>query len=188
MPEVLVVCTANICRSPLAAVLLDSYLRTHLPPGVSVAVTSAGVRAREGHAATDHMVTIAQDWGLDLHAHQSRAVTAERAAAADLVITMERAHRDAIARLAPGLAERTFTLPELAALAEQVAPDSAQVPAGLPALVRRLHGARARVWAADGDVADPIGGPRAGYDATASELLAYVERIGPVLTAALART
>lgn len=187
MPEVLVVCTANICRSPMAAALLRAYVDAHAPDHAeALTVTSAGLHAREGHAATDHMRAIADQWGLDLDAHRSRRLTAQLATAATLVVTMERAHRDDVARLAPGLAQRTFTLPELGALVDHVpAPDGDVDGHGLDHLARALHHARARVWTDTDDVEDPFGGPVAGYHATATELVDHVERVGPAIVAHL---
>lgn len=181
MPEVLVVCTANICRSPMAAALLRSWVDHHAPHVADeLRITSAGVHARDGHAATPHMVAIADRWGLDLDGHRSRHLDVDRAVGADLVITMEAAHRDAVARLASGLGSRTFTLRELAELTEQVDPDDHH---DLDGWVRSLHAARPRVWVEITDVEDPYGGPAAGYEPTAAELTELVERIAPALTA-----
>ena len=72
MDEVLVVCTANICRSPMAEALLRAWLSHHAPTvAADVAVASAGVRARPGDPAAPHMMAIADRWGLDLHGHRS---------------------------------------------------------------------------------------------------------------------
>lgn len=180
MPEVLVVCTANICRSPMAAALLRSWIDHHAPHVADdLRITSAGVHARDGHPATAHMVAIADRWDLDLDAHRSRRLDADRASRAGLVITMEAAHRDAVARLTPGLAGRTFTLRELAELTDHVDPDE---HASLDDWVRGLHAARPRVWVEVTDVEDPYGGPAAGYEPTAAELTELVERVAPALT------
>ena len=186
MDEILVVCTANICRSPMAEALLRAWLSHHAPQvAADVVVSSAGVRARPGDPAAPHMLAIADRWGLDLHGHRSRPVTAELVTAAALVVTMEADHRDAVARLVPGAPARTFTLPELAALADHTAPPTADDPPGLAGLATRLHRARPRVWVDVPDVDDPYGGSASEYEVTAGELVALVERVGPPLAGAL---
>ena len=186
MDEVLVVCTANICRSPMAEALLRTWLAHHAPDVAdSVRVSSAGVRARDGDPAAPHMVAIADRWGLDLHDHRSRPATVDLATGATLVVTMEAAHRDAVARLATGLAARTFTLPELAELAAHAPTPDPDDGSGLTGLAQRLHRARPRVWVDAPDVDDPYGGAASGYELTAGELVALTERVGPALAAAL---
>ena len=56
-PEyVLIVCTANICRSPMAAALLRHALAAQAEPLRSLQVVSAGVAAREDEPATENSI------------------------------------------------------------------------------------------------------------------------------------
>jgi protein-tyrosine phosphatase len=111
--DVLVLCRANVARSPLAEVMLQAAL-----PGVNV--TSAGVRAREGYAAAEESQRLAAERGLDLSGHRSRAVTPELIARADLVLTMSESIRDLATPLAPRAAVKVFTLREFVRLTEQL--------------------------------------------------------------------
>jgi protein-tyrosine-phosphatase len=111
--DVLVLCRANVARSPLAEVMLQAAL-----PGVDV--TSAGVRAREGYAAAEESQRLAAERGLDLSGHRSRAVTPELIARADLVLTMSESHRDLATPLAPRAAAKVFTLREFVRLTENL--------------------------------------------------------------------
>jgi protein-tyrosine phosphatase len=115
--DVLVLCRANVARSPLADVLLQAAL-----PGVDV--SSAGVRARDGYAAAEESQRLAAERGLDLSGHRSRAVTQELIGRADLVLTMSEAHRDLATPLAPRAAAKVFTLREFVRLTEHLGPDS----------------------------------------------------------------
>jgi len=90
--RVLIVCTGNTCRSPMAAAALR---RTLGPEAERVIVESAGTSAGEGHAASDPSIRIAAASGVDLSEHRSRRVTSELLRAADLVLVMEPAHRAA---------------------------------------------------------------------------------------------
>lgn len=182
-PSILVVCTANICRSPMFEALLQAYLdRNADTAGTTVA--SAGTRARPDHAAASGMRRVASSWGLDLDGHRSRRVDHDIATGSDLVVTMEQAHSDAVSRLAPGLGSRTFLVTELDAIigAQTVAPADAD---GLAELVANWHAARARLSLDAPDVADPIGGSPQEYEQCAWQLARLTERLGPTLATAL---
>jgi protein-tyrosine phosphatase len=97
MYTVLMVCTGNICRSPMAAGLLHHYLPEDLKE--RVAVSSAGTHALHGHPAQDHAIEAMSQIGIDLRQHRARQITRDIARGADLVLTMEAAHRYAVKRL-----------------------------------------------------------------------------------------
>ncbi len=105
---VLLVCTGNTCRSPLAAGILKKMLSEAVVSGIAVA--SAGTAALEGMPATELAVKTASDWGIDLSGHRSRPVTDEIVAGADLILTMTPEHREEILLHDPAASERTFLL------------------------------------------------------------------------------
>jgi protein-tyrosine phosphatase len=145
MPNVLFVCTANICRSPVAEVLFADWLRRHAIPG-EWRVGSAGTWAEDGLPATSHSRSLLAQQGLDLSLHRARRVTAELLAETDLVLCMTGAHQEALRAEFPHLAARIHLLSAMA---------------GVPY-----------------DIADPYGGPRAGYAAMVAELRDLIERGG----------
>lgn len=156
--QVLVVCTANIARSPLAAAMLRREL------GADVEVTSAGTRARDGFPAAPESVRLGEERGLDLRDHRSRAVTPELVEASDLVLTMSERQRDAVGPMAPRTAGRVFAFREFDRLTGAV--DATAAPGGpIPERLRwwrdRAHLARPMAPRAKDreDVADPIGRP-----------------------------
>jgi len=106
--RVLVVCTGNTCRSPLAAAALLDELG---PDRERIEVQSAGTAAREGEAATSSSQAVAAADGLDLTAHRSRRLTPALARAADLILVMDREHARAVLALG-GDAQRTHVLHE----------------------------------------------------------------------------
>jgi protein-tyrosine phosphatase len=83
----LVMCHGNICRSPVAAGLLERALIR-----LGVDVRSAGFIGFNRPAPAD-AITAAHSVGIDLTAHRSRLVTAELARSADLIVVMEPAQR-----------------------------------------------------------------------------------------------
>jgi protein-tyrosine phosphatase len=105
--RVLVVCTGNTCRSPLAETLIRAALRSN-----DVTVTSAGTGAWEGAPASDGAYLVALENGLDLSGHHARLLTRELVASADLILTMSRHHAARVADL--GGAGRVHLLSEFA--------------------------------------------------------------------------
>lgn len=104
--NLLLVCTGNTCRSPMAEAIARDLLRGD---GDAV-VGSAGVSAGPGAAATPEAVAAAAELGLDLSGHRSRPLTAGSVAEADRILTMTAAHRDLVLRVAPEAAGRTSVL------------------------------------------------------------------------------
>ena len=97
MPEpagtIVVVCTANICRSPMAGKLLQHALAAEPPPLCDLRILSAGLAAARGEPATDHSVSALKKVGLDLSAHASRRLTQDLLDEALAVFCMTDTHR-----------------------------------------------------------------------------------------------
>ena len=136
--RILVVCTANICRSPLAELHLREVLTSG--PYASARITSAGVRGLEGEAmcATARQALDDPEHG---GRHIAREVSRDLVDDADLVLTMEKEQRGAIARLAPGQQGKVFTLREAVAMIEAIRADG-EVPDEVPELVERMRALR----------------------------------------------
>ncbi|WP_404423242.1 low molecular weight protein arginine phosphatase [Nibricoccus sp. IMCC34717] len=90
---ILTVCTANICRSPMAGALLQHALRGQAEPLRSLKVFSAGVAARAGERASAHSVTALKKVGIALESHASQPVTRDLLAGALAVFCMTESHR-----------------------------------------------------------------------------------------------
>ena len=172
--SVLVLCTANQCRSPMAEVLLRRALAAR---GADVDVRSAGMMAG-GAPASGGSVRVMSARGLDLAGHRSHHMTVAEVAAADLVIAMARVHAREAVVLHPPAWPRTFTLKDLVRRGERVGARLPEEP--LAAWLERVGAGRTRADLlgrdpAD-DVADPIGGPDRAYESTAALLEDLVER------------
>ena len=89
--RILLVCTGNICRSPLAAALLDRALVERGIEGI--AVTSSGTGAWDGAPVSEGAYLVGLERGLDLSGHRARLLTRELVDDADLILTMARHHR-----------------------------------------------------------------------------------------------
>ena len=111
--NVLVVCTGNICRSPLAERLLHVQLEA---AGIPALVASAGTQSMIGHDMTPEAAQLAQHYGAEPSGHRSQQLTERLIADADLVLTATREHRSAVVSLHPRASRYTYTLNQLARL------------------------------------------------------------------------
>mgnify|MGYP002622489085 CR=1 FL=1 len=143
---VLLVCTGNTCRSPLAEVMLRRLIAKRLNCDDSQVadrgyeVMSAGLSAMNGGRASAESLSVAAEAGLDLREHGSQPVTRQLVRHADLILTMTRMHREAIVNEWPDAGPRTHVL------------------------------------CRDGrDVADPIGGPIEAYQQCAAQMRGELE-------------
>jgi protein-tyrosine phosphatase len=162
----LIVCTANQCRSPLAAALLRRALE-----GTDVVVLDAGT-GEGGCPVTEGTLAAGARLDLDLADHVSTTVDAELIAHADLVVTMERAHVREIVLEHPDAWSKTFTLKEL--VRRSTERDLRRDGQPLSEWLAELHEGRNRADLLGAspidDVADPTGDRRVDHNSTAEEL------------------
>ncbi|KXU86016.1 exopolysaccharide biosynthesis protein [Caballeronia megalochromosomata] len=97
--SVLIVCHANICRSPAAEMLFRAHLSQR--GARPIEFRSAGLYAQEGDDIDPTMQRLLAEQGLDSSGHRSRRLDRRMAREADLILVPERKQIDAIARLAP---------------------------------------------------------------------------------------
>ena len=96
MPElghILVVCTGNICRSPMAEGLLKHALAGQPEPLKSLKVVSAGVATRAGEFISENSVSALKKTGIDIAGMRSQPVTQELLDGALAVFGMTESHR-----------------------------------------------------------------------------------------------
>lgn len=91
--QILCICTANICRSPMAARLLAHALAAEDEPLKSLRVVSAGVAACKGDPASPNAVAALKKVNLSLEAHASQPVTDELLRSSLLALCMTESHR-----------------------------------------------------------------------------------------------
>lgn len=170
--DVLVVCTGNLCRSPMIATLLQAAVP-------SLTVRSAGTAAplmRPWHPlAMQALAEVGQV--AEGRAHRLRRGDVM---SATFLLTAEGMHRALAVRLDPSAEDRAFTLLEAARLL-RVAPAAAGI--GPEALAAHLAAAlRANPAEHGDDLADPIFGDIRQFRKTREEIEAALAELVPALS------
>ena len=138
---IVVVCTGNTCRSPMAEALLRKLLAEKLGCAIEeveqrgILVSSAGVSAAPGSGAAPEAIATMRQRGLDLSRHESQPLSEKLVRQADVIFALTNAHRQAIVRRWPEASTRTLL----------VQPDNS-------------------------DIEDPIGGPAEVYEQCALQI------------------
>lgn len=177
-PRLLVVCTANQCRSPFAAAVAAAEAERR---GIRVDVESAGF-LDPGFEAADRVQKVAADRGLDLSGHVSRHVGDVALDDVDVVLTMEGVHVVDLGTMRPGIRSRTLTLSQaVAALEEHPVTDPPLDGPGLRRWVARVVEAAgpglAGVLDPRFDLPDPMGGTMRAHRRMADEVTDAVARL-----------
>jgi protein-tyrosine phosphatase len=179
--RILLVCTGNICRSPLAERLLRARLPVVLGPAAAdrFQLSSAGTCARDGVGMDPVAAQELRRLGGDPSGFRSRQLVAEHVEATDLVLTATLAHRSAVLSEAPQALRRTFTIRELSAIASTLNGDL-----DLAGLATHAAAARGSVRIRDLDVIDPYGASAEVHRVVADQLSSAVEALVDIFSQA----
>ena len=112
----LFVCSGNTCRSPMAAAIANAEIAARLRIPVEALKTvnaramSAGVSARVGEPLTAEAQDALRSLDVPFEPHAARNLTPELAQQAEMIFCMTTAHRDAVIKMLPDVANKTFCL------------------------------------------------------------------------------
>jgi protein-tyrosine phosphatase len=180
--RILVVSSANVCRSPA----IEMMLRTGLRGVTDIAIASAGTQALTGSPVEQGMAALLHDDGLLIDGFQSRRLTAGLLERADLVVCAARSHRADAVALFPGAARTSFTLREIERLAAAIArenmpaadsvPPSDRIRTAMP-LLRLERGLTSGSPSDDDDIEDPTGRSRLSHRRALQRMIPGVEAL-----------
>ena len=112
MSHILVVCTANICRSPVVEAIIQNRLHKRGYPDWTV--SSAGTWAENGRKASRYSVEVLNEReNLDISRHRSREVTKEMVRTADLILVMTANHAESLQIENRGASAKIYLLSQL---------------------------------------------------------------------------
>ncbi len=160
MFTVLVVCTGNVNRSALGAVLLERWAEWYLPEPLAenVRVTSAGLGAPVGARMGRRARVIADALGAESSLHRAAQISEDAIRRADLVLVASAQQREDVLGQVPAALHSTFTIREagriVAAMPESVAPESVET---LRARVEAMAQGRGSGERGEDDIVDPQG-------------------------------
>ena len=106
--RILIVCTGNTCRSPMAEGILKKMLKENKIDYIQV--SSAGTDSWGSCPASLSALEIAKSSGIDLTSHSSRRLTEEMLKQADLILAMSKSHLDQIEKLNRDSVNKSFLL------------------------------------------------------------------------------
>ncbi|HEY8588304.1 MAG TPA: low molecular weight phosphatase family protein [Naasia sp.] len=176
---VLIVCTGNLCRSPLA----EQLLRAHVGEDEYLSFSSAGTRARSGDPMPEEDAVLSTRYGGDPSGHASRPISPDLVRDAGLVLTASREHRADVVALHPRAARYTFTLRQFARLVDAAAQGLPERIAGpeFVAAAAAQRGYSPPHLPEDDDIPDPYRRPQGEHERAARLISEAVERIAPAM-------
>lgn len=184
MTRILIVCTGNTCRSPMAEAMLRKLAGDN---GLPVEVRSAGVSAMNGLPISRHAAETLRKRGVPLPGASSSLTSAE-AEWADWILTMTSGHKQAVIERFPAAAGKTYTLKEFSLNGDPAMDDIAEIDRLYAewqlkrSLGQKLSEAdlerlrELQLKLPDFDIADPYGGPPELYERCADEIFEALGR------------
>ena len=179
--RILVVCTGNVCRSPLIERLLRLRLAERLGERSDrIEIGSAGVRALVGSGMTAEAAAELRSLGGDDATFCARQLSVDLLDGVDLVLAATKQHRSEAVSQSPRVLRCVFTLRELHRLLldadlSGLPDDPADRLRELVTLARPRRGFVPPVPDGDDDVADPYGRSALAYAATTEQVVPAVE-------------
>lgn len=108
LPLIVVMCTGNMCRSPMAEALFRHHLQKK---GLCAEVISRGLAAPVGRKPHPYAMEVALENGVPLpEDKRAAAITAPELAAATVVFVMDAGHRREVQKRFPTATGKTFLL------------------------------------------------------------------------------
>lgn len=111
--HITLVCTANICRSPMAEALLRHALDADPEPLLSLKITSAGISSFDGDPASGNALKAVKKVGLDITKHKSKTLNTNLVKKSFAIFCMTQSHRLVIDVEFGNIAKNVYLFKEL---------------------------------------------------------------------------
>lgn len=108
--KILILCTGNSCRSPMA----EAFLSKQLKFKGEFEVISAGISAMDGFSPTPETIEVMKEEGIDISTNFSRPFSPFLAKAADIILVMSDMHKDSVTKRLPEVKEKVYLYKEFA--------------------------------------------------------------------------
>ena len=168
------VCTGNICRSPMAEVMLRDEVARRGCSDIEVA--SAGTWAGFGNPAQPEAIEVMRGRKIDLAEHRSRPVDPEELAEADLVIAMTSVHARELKQLSDDVGTKMVLMKEFVEMEVEECPSTALDDRLKTLLAGKRPPSRRAL-----DLDDPMGLPVFAYERAATEIDTGIRRLADLL-------
>ncbi|HOM03530.1 MAG TPA: low molecular weight protein arginine phosphatase [Acetivibrio sp.] len=162
MKKVLFVCTGNTCRSSMAEGLFNHIVENGKEDLKDFRAFSAGISAFENDCANPRAIKVLkEEYNVDISSHKARRISKSDVESAYIILTMTEEHKNAVLRMFPGAADKTYTIKEYAYGDDENGD-----------FMGHEHNRRHNM-----DISDPYGFPEEVYKICAKEIKDALDRI-----------